>query len=139
MHYSTCDINLGDKVTKNIAQNPLQRLKLLRPTVKENIQLQERDGRTAQDGHSDIFIHRWAQAILGFKILNINIFFFFLGGGVRKNEHILEYKDILGGRHKIGVYLGFISMHFGVFSKGQGREWGEYFWGLLKFKYFWGA
>ena len=27
-----------------------------------------------------------------------------------------------GGHHKIGLYLGVISMHFWVFSKGQGTE-----------------
>ena len=26
--------------------------------------------------------------------------------------------------HKIGLYLGVISMHFRVFSLGQNREWG---------------
>ena len=32
--------------------------------------------------------------------------------------------DIFGGHHKIGLYLGVISMHFMVFSQGQGTEWG---------------
>ena len=27
-----------------------------------------------------------------------------------------------GGHHKIGIYLGVISMHFRVFSLGQGTE-----------------
>ena len=36
--------------------------------------------------------------------------------------------DIFGGHHKIGLYLGVISMHFRVFFKGQG---GGYFLGLL--------
>ena len=30
-----------------------------------------------------------------------------------------------GGHHKIGLYLGFISMHFTLFSLGQGIERGE--------------
>ena len=47
--------------------------------------------------------------------------------------------DIFWGHHKIGLYLGVISMHFRVFSEGQGTECG-YFWGLLKFQiFFWGA
>ena len=31
------------------------------------------------------------------------------------------------GHHKIGLYLGYISMHFMVFSYGQGTEWGIFF------------
>ena len=46
--------------------------------------------------------------------------------------------DIFWGHHKIGLYLGFISMHFRVFSEGQGTEWG-YFWGLLNFQIFFGV
>ena len=45
---------------------------------------------------------------------------------------------ILGGHHKIGLYSGVISMHFRVFSKGQGTEWGC-FWGSLKFQIFFGV
>ena len=37
------------------------------------------------------------------------------------------------GHHKIGLYLRGISMHFRVFSKGQGTEWGIFL-GLLKFQ-----
>ena len=29
-----------------------------------------------------------------------------------------------GGHHKIGLYLGVISMNFNVFSYGQGTKWG---------------
>ena len=44
-----------------------------------------------------------------------------------------------GGHHKIGLYLGVISMYFRVFSKGQGTKWGIFF-GLLKFQiFYWGA
>ena len=32
------------------------------------------------------------------------------------------------GHHKIGLYLEVISMHFRVFSEGQGTEWRIYFW-----------
>ena len=44
----------------------------------------------------------------------------------------------LGGHHKIRLYLGVISMHFLVFFKGQGTEWG-YFGGLLKFQIYFGV
>ena len=43
-----------------------------------------------------------------------------------------------GGRHKIGLYLGVISMHFRVFSSGQVTEW-RIFLGLLKFQIFFGG
>ena len=33
----------------------------------------------------------------------------------------------LGGHHKIGLDLGVISIHFRVFSYGQGAEWGIFF------------
>ena len=47
--------------------------------------------------------------------------------------------DIFLGYHKIGLYLEVISMHFRVFSEGQGTEW-RIFLGLLKFQIFiWGA
>ena len=43
------------------------------------------------------------------------------------------------GHHKIGLYLEVISMHFWVFSEGQGTEW-RIFFGLLKVQIFiWGA
>ena len=51
---------------------------------------------------------------------------------------------ILGGHHKIGLYLKVISVHFRVFSEGQGTEW-KIFWvakisniylGCLKFLIF---
>ena len=41
----------------------------------------------------------------------------------------------LGGHHKIGLYLVVISMHFRVFSLGQGTESGIFF-GLPKFLFF---
>ena len=50
----------------------------------------------------------------GFKILNFIIYL-----GFQKNEYFLGYEnfvDIFGVHHKIGLYLGVISMHFGVFS-----------------------
>ena len=54
----------------------------------------------------------------------------------------------LGGHHEIGLYLVVISMHFRVFSLGQGTEWGMFFgvakisnifWGCLKFLIFFGG
>ena len=33
----------------------------------------------------------------------------------------------LGGHHKIGLYLGIISMHFRVFSEGQGTYFVDYY------------
>ena len=58
----------------------------------------------------------------GFKILNFNIYFFyflfFFGGGSEKWGYE-DFVDILwggGGHHKIGLYLGVISMHLSVIS-----------------------
>ena len=44
--------------------------------------------------------------------------------------------DILGGYHKIGLYLEV--MHFRVFSEGQGTEW-RILLGLLKFQILFGC
>ena len=53
-----------------------------------------------------------------------------------------------GGHHKIGLYLGVISMHFRVFSEGQGTEWEIIIWvakiskknlGCLNFLIFFGG
>ena len=56
------------------------------------------------------------------------------GGGVRK-LNIFGGKKILWiifwCHHKIGLYLEVISMHFRVFSEGQGTEWRICF-GLLR-------
>ena len=56
----------------------------------------------------------------GFKILSFIILFFFGGGaGSRKINYFWGHKDfvdIFVGHHKIGLYLGVISMHFRVFS-----------------------
>ena len=68
-------------------------------------------------GYYDIFIHTKARVIfLGFKILNFIIF-----GGFQKNEYFLRYEDfvdIFWGHHKIGLYLGVISMHLRLNSYG---------------------
>ena len=42
------------------------------------------------------------------------------------------------GHHKIGLYLGVISLHFRVFSEGQDTELGIFL-GLLKFRVFLGC
>ena len=42
-----------------------------------------------------------------------------------------------GGITKLGYILGEMSMHFRVFSEGQGTEW-RIFLGCLKFKYLFG-
>ena len=39
--------------------------------------------------------------------------------------------DIFWGHRNIGPYLGVISIHFRVFSLGQGTEW-EIFFGVAK-------
>ena len=52
-------------------------------------------------------------------------------GFFRKKYYFLGYEDfvdIFWVHHKIGLYLGVISMHFRVFSKGQGTEWGIFSW-----------
>ena len=61
--------------------------------------------------------------------------------GFQKNEYFWGYEDfvdIFGVYHIIGLYLRVISMHFRVFSFGQGTKWG-YFWGLLKVQIFFGV
>ena len=52
-------------------------------------------------------------SFFGFKILNFNIF-----GGFQKNKYGYEdFVDIFWGHHKIGLYIGYISMHFRVLFK----------------------
>ena len=55
------------------------------------------------------YIRRLGSFFWGFKILNFNIF-----GGFQNNELFLgheDFVDILWDHHKIGLYLGVISMH----------------------------
>ena len=70
---------------------------------------------------------RRLRSFWGFKILNFNIYFFYLfiyffffwgGGGGQKNGDmkILWIFCGGGGHHKIGLYLGVISMHLSVIS-----------------------
>ena len=62
---------------------------------------------------------RRLRPFLGFKILNFNIL-----GFLQKNEHFLGMKILCiffflcggGGHHKIGLYLGVMSMYLRVFS-----------------------
>ena len=73
----------------------------------------------------------------GFKVLNFNIF-----GGFQNNWYFFGYEDfvdIFWGHHKIWLYILVISLHFRVFSWGQGKESGVFF-VLPKFQiFFWGA
>ena len=82
------------------------------------------------------FIRRLGPFYWGSKFW-ISIFF-----GVFRKINIFWGMKILwiffGGHHKIGLYLGVISMYFRVFSWGKGTEWG-YFLGLLKFQIFFGG
>ena len=70
---------------------------------------------------------------LGVSILNFNIF-----GGFQKTEYFWGYEDF------VDIFWGVITkldytMHFRVFSEGQGTKW-RIFFGLLKFQIFiWGA
>ena len=60
------------------------------------------------------YIHRLGSFFWSSKFLNFNIF-----GGFQKNKYFWGYEDfidILGGHHKIGLYLEVISMHLRVFS-----------------------
>ena len=54
------------------------------------------------------YIRRLRSFLGGSKILNFNILGVFRG--------YEDFVDILGGHHKIGLYLVVISMHFRVFS-----------------------
>ena len=66
-----------------------------------------------------------------------NFDFFFWGGGERGG--LDDLVDIFWGHRTIELYLEVISMHFRVFSEGQGTEW-RIFFGLLKRQIFiWGA
>ena len=68
-----------------------------------------------------------------FKILNSKIF-----EGFQKTEYFLGYEDFVDiswSRHKIGLYLEVISMHFRFFSECQGTDW-RIFLRLLKFQLF---
>ena len=70
----------------------------------------------------------------------LGFFHTYVGSG-KKKEYFwgMEILCILfGGHHKIRLYLGVISMHFKVFSKGQGTEWGIFL-GVIKFLIFFGV
>ena len=76
--------------------------------------------------------------IFGAQNLEFQYFFiFFLGGGGFRKLIFLGGMKIswifLGGHHKL--YFEVISMHFRVFSEGQGTEW-RIFLGLLKVQIF---
>ena len=67
---------------------------------------------------------------------------YFLGFSEKNNNIFGDMKILrifLGGHHKNGLYLGVISMHFRVFSEGQGTECGIFFWVAKISNIFWGA
>ena len=62
----------------------------------------------------------------GLKNLNFNICL-----GFQKNKYLFRYEvfmDIFCGHHKIGIYLGVISILLRVIFQGQGTD-GGIFWG----------
>ena len=88
-------------------------------------------------------------------IFGVQNFEFQIFGGFQKNEYFFGYEDFVnifgggggGGHHKIGLYLGVISMHFRVYLRSKYRM-GEKFWaakisnlflGCLKFLIFFGV
>ena len=86
---------------------------------------------------------RRLRLFFGFQNFKFQYLFFFWGGGGVRKLNIFGGMKILWiffrGHHKIGLYLEVISMHFRVFSEGQGTEW-RIFFGLLKVQIFiWGA
>ena len=55
---------------------------------------------------------------------------FVIFGGFQKNKYLLGYEefvDIFLGDHKIGLYLGVISMHFMVLLKVKVQNGGYFF------------
>ena len=101
----------------------------------------------AQRGGSTLiysYIHvRRLGSFFGVQIVNFSIylylfiylfffFFFFLGGGGSEKSIFFGDMKILliffGGNHKIGLYLGVISMRFRVFCKIQGTECMIFIW-----------
>ena len=61
--------------------------------------------------------------------------------GFQKKEYFWGYEDFVNiflGHHKIGLYLGVVSIILGYFLKVKVQNVG-YFFGLLKFQIFWGA
>ena len=73
---------------------------------------------TPPGGYSNILDIRRLGSYFG--VQNIEFPYFFWGGGFQKNVYFggwVDFVDIfLGGHHKIGLYLGVISMHFRDFS-----------------------
>ena len=51
---------------------------------------------------------------------------------------LLQLQIFIWGSSNIGLYLEVISMHFRVFSAGQGSEW-RIFFGCYNFKYLFGV
>ena len=63
------------------------------------------------------------------SLFGVQNFEFLYFGGFQKNNifwgmMIMILWIFFWGHHKVELYLGVISMHFRVFSLGQGTEWG---------------
>ena len=98
-----------------------------------------------------LIISRGGDTLIISYIRRLGSFFFLGGGGVKflisiffevfRKINIEDFVDIFffffwgGGDHKIGLYLGVISMQLRVFSKGRGTELGVFF-GVAKFQIF---
>ena len=74
------------------------------------------------------------------RFLGVQNFEFQYFWGVQKNEYFLGMTILwifIWGHHKIGLYLGVISMHFRGFLKIKVQN-GDYFWGSVKYQIFLG-
>ena len=98
-------------------------------------------GGGGRGGYSDIFYiyvswdHFW-----GFKILNFNIFFFFLGGRGFRNIILLGVWRFCGYYHyKTGLVLGVISIHFRFFFLRSMCRMGILFGVAQNYKYILGS
>ena len=87
------------------------------------------------EGGGGTLIFSYIRTLGCFGGSNFEFHYFFLGGGgSRKIKYFWGHKDfvdIFVGHHKIGLYLGVISMHFRVFSLSPYTEWMG-FWGVGK-------
>ena len=65
---------------------------------------------------------RRLRPFLGVEKINFSMFWVFQKMNIFWRYE--DFVDILGVYHKIGLYLRVMSMHFRIFSFGQGTEWG---------------
>ena len=75
---------------------------------------------------------RRLESFFGFQILNFNSF---LGFQKNRPKSFFLGMKTLWCHHKLGLYLGVISMYLRVFSEGQCTEWGIFF-GVAKISIF---